>query len=44
MFGADFWKSITFLVELIRLISKIFGDDDDNKNGEAAIEKLNGKK
>ena len=30
-FGADFFKTIQFIVVVLRLLARIFGDDEDKK-------------
>jgi len=31
MFGSDFFKIFHFVMEILRLIAEVFGDDDDKK-------------
>ena len=31
MFGSDFFKIFHFVLEILRLIAEVFGDDDDKK-------------
>lgn len=31
LFGSDFWKWSAFIFELLKLIAKIFGDDEDKE-------------
>lgn len=31
MFGADFFKTLQFVVAILRLIARIFGDAEDKK-------------
>jgi len=30
-FGADFFKTVQFIVAVLRLLARIFGDNDDKK-------------
>ncbi len=30
-FGKDLWEALTFLIALLKLIIKMFGDDDDKE-------------
>lgn len=32
--GSDFWPWLRFAIELIKLIIRMFGDDDDKKQAE----------
>lgn len=34
IFGKDFFKVLKFVVEIMKPIALIFGDDEDRKNGE----------
>ena len=39
MFGSDFFKIFHFVVEILRLIASVFGDDDDKKGFENHLSK-----
>jgi len=43
MFGSDFFKWFHFVIELVRLIGKIFGNGEDEAGFEEVIAKTNGK-
>lgn len=33
-FGQDFFKTVQFIVAVLRLLARIFGDDDDKKSDD----------
>lgn len=33
-FGSDLWDALRFLIELLKLIIGMFGDDDDKENAK----------
>lgn len=43
MFGKDFFKWFQFIIELVRLLSRIFGNGEDSDGFEDAINGVNGK-
>jgi len=43
MFGKDFFKWFQFIIELIRLVSKIFGNGEDAEEIETVLNNVNGK-
>ena len=38
MFGGDFFKIIQFVIAIMRLWGRVFGDDEDRANDDAAQE------
>lgn len=44
MFGSDFFKWFQFIIELTRLIGKIFGNGEDETGLQDALDGANGKK
>lgn len=43
MFGKDFYKWFQFVIELIRLLSKIFGNGEDSNEVDNVLNNVNGK-
>lgn len=39
MFGGDFFKVFHFVMELLRLIAQVFGDEDDKKGFDNHLSK-----
>ncbi len=34
LFGKDLWNALRFLIQLLKLLIEMFGDDDDKANAE----------
>lgn len=43
MFGKDFFKWFQFVIELIKLLSKIFGNGEEAEEIETVLNNVNGK-
>lgn len=43
MFGKDFFKWFAFIIELVKLLSKIFGNGEDAEEIENVLNNANGK-
>lgn len=43
MFGSDFFKVFYFIIELLKLVGKCFGNGEDEQGFEEVLSKTNGK-